>query len=188
MAATADREILAARAVLERYAEVYGLDDDGPVPVEDIAESLCGLRVCDAPLDPGVSGMLLLRRCEIHVNALEAGLWPARRRFTIAHEVGHWELHRDEIDDVTVTRTADYEAPAAKGRSPEQLREREANRFAAELLMPEPRVRGAVERDGADVVALAGAFGVSALSMAWRLYNLGYVTRRPRRDDYDPGL
>ncbi|MGA0122414.1 MAG: ImmA/IrrE family metallo-endopeptidase, partial [Gaiellales bacterium] len=118
MSATADREILAARDVLARYAATYDLDAEGPVPVEDIAESLCGLLVRDIPLDPGVSGMLLLRRCEIHVNALEAGLWPARRRFTIAHEIGHWELHRDEIDDVTVTRTADYEAPAAAARSP----------------------------------------------------------------------
>lgn len=187
MATTEDREIAAARGVLARFADVYGLPERAPVPVEDIAESLCGLHVRDVPLDSGVSGMLLLRRREIHVNALEAGLWPARRRFTIAHEVGHWELHRDEIEDVTVTRTADYE-PAAGARSPEQVREREANRFAAELLMPEPRVRAAVGRDGADVVGLAGAFGVSALSMAWRLYNLGYVKRRPRRDDYDPGL
>ncbi len=188
MATPQDREIVAARGVLDRYADVYGLADRGPVPVEDIAESLCGLHVRDVPLDPGVSGMLLLRRREIHVNALEAGLWPARRRFTIAHEVGHWEIHRDEIEDVTVTRTADYEPAASKKRAPEQVREREANRFAAELLMPEPRVHDAVGRDGADVLGLAGVFGVSALSMAWRLHNLGYVKRRPRRDDYDPGL
>ena len=112
MATTDDRETAAARGLLERYGAVYDLPATGPVPVEDIAESLCGLHVRDVPLDPGVSGMLLLQRREIHVNALEAGLWPARRRFTIAHEVGHWELHRDEIEDVTVTRTADYE-PAA---------------------------------------------------------------------------
>jgi len=188
MAATEDRDTAAARGLLERYGAVYGLPDAGPVPVEDIAESLCGLHVRDVPLDAGVSGMLLLQQREIHVNALEAGLWPARRRFTIAHEVGHWELHRDEIEDVTVTRTADYEPAGARERSPEQVREREANRFAAELLMPEPRVHGAVGRDGADVPGLAAAFGVSALSMAWRLYNLGYIKRRPRRDDYDPGL
>lgn len=114
MAATEDRDTAAARGLLERYGAVYGLPDAGPVPVEDIAESLCGLHVRDVPLDAGVSGMLLLQQREIRVNALEAGLWPARRRFTIAHEVGHWELHRDEIEDVTVTRTADYEPAGAR--------------------------------------------------------------------------
>ena len=54
MATTEDREIVAARGVLGRYADVYGLAAQGPVPVEDIAESLCGLHVRDVPLDAQV--------------------------------------------------------------------------------------------------------------------------------------
>ena len=65
------------------------------------------------------------------------------------------------------------------------IREREANRFAAELLMPEDRIHAAVEVHGADVVAQAERFNVSALSMAWRLFNYGYVTCRPFRGDYE---
>jgi hypothetical protein len=34
-------------------------------------------------------------------------------------------------------------------------------------------------------VAQAERFNVSALSMAWRLYNYGYITRRPNRRDYE---
>jgi uncharacterized protein DUF955 len=78
-----------------------------PVPVEDIADSVYGLLVRDvetmdaapgAPAlspDQSLSGLLLPTRGEIWVNAEEARLWPPRRRFTIGHELGHWELHRD---------------------------------------------------------------------------------------------
>ena len=69
----------------------------------------------------------------------------------------------------------------------EQVREREANRFAAELLMPEERVRASVETDGADVVGQADRFEVSQLSMAWRLFNLGYIRRKPKPADYAAG-
>jgi hypothetical protein len=184
MEVTGEREIEAARDVLRRYERTYGPPAEPAVPVEDIAESLCGLRVVDRPLPAGVSGVLDIATCEVRVNADEVARWPARRRFTIAHEVGHWELHCTEIVGRVVTRTVDHEPPAHSARTPEELREREANRFAAELLMPEPRVIAAVGRDGADVVGLAGAFGVSALSMAWRLYNLRFITRQPRRGDY----
>ena len=186
VAVTEDREILAARELLARYADVYPLESAEIVPVEDIAESFLGLLVKDAKLDDGVSGMLRIREREITVNATEGVVWPRRRRFTIAHEVGHWQLHKDDIADLVVTRTHDY-VPAAreKAKTPEEIREREANRFAAELLMPEDRVHAAVDVHGADVVAQAERFNVSALSMAWRLYNYGYITRRPNRRDYE---
>ena len=63
--------------------------------------------------------------------------------------------------------------------SPERLREREANRFAAELLMPEQLVAGAVDRHGPDPVALAPLFAVSDLAMGFRLVNLGHLQALP---------
>jgi Zn-dependent peptidase ImmA (M78 family) len=48
--------------------------------------------------------------------------------------------------------------------------EREANVFAAELLMPEPAVRSAC---GDSISDCAKTFGVSEEAMHWRLYNLG---------------
>ena len=132
------------------------------------------------------SGELRIREREIRVNVAEGDRWPRRRRFTIAHEVGHWVLHKDDIADRVITRTIDrVPRERAKATTPEQIREREANRFAAELLMPEDRIHAAVGSHGADVVAQAERFQVSALSMAWRLFTYGYVTRRPRRSDYD---
>lgn len=52
------------------------------------------------------------------------------RRFTLAHEIGHWLLHRE------VVLFRETPVTDASLRSPSTPREREANVFAAELLMP----------------------------------------------------
>ena len=186
MAIAEDREIVAARDLLDGYAGVYALESDCIVPVEEIASSYLGLLIRDEALADGVSGELRIRTREIRVNAAEGERWPRRRRFTIAHEIGHWVLHRDDIADCVITRTIDR-VPRAReeAKTPEQIREREANRFAAELLMPEDRIHAAVAEHGADVVDQAARFDVSALSMAWRLYTYDYIRRRPQRRDYD---
>jgi hypothetical protein len=56
--------------------------------------------------------------------------------------------------------------------------EREANVFAAELLVPEPLVRQHLSRDES-TGGLAATFGVSSEAIAWRLYNFGLTDRRP---------
>jgi Zn-dependent peptidase ImmA (M78 family) len=55
--------------------------------------------------------------------------------------------------------------------------EREANVFAAELLMPEGAVRSEATR-----VDIAQHFGVSAEAMGWRLYNFGLCDEVPISD------
>ena len=59
--------------------------------------------------------------------------------------------------------------------------EREANVFAAELLMPEPPVRGAWEELG-DVDACAARFDVSPTAMHWRLFAFDLVKEKPLGD------
>lgn len=56
--------------------------------------------------------------------------------------------------------------------------EREANVFAAELVMPEPAVREVFGQQG-DVNEVAAIFGVSPLAMHWRLYSFGLVDAPP---------
>jgi Zn-dependent peptidase ImmA (M78 family) len=56
--------------------------------------------------------------------------------------------------------------------------EREANIFAAELLMPEDAVRAEWLRTP-QVPAMAFTFGVSPNAVQWRLYNFGLVDDRP---------
>lgn len=89
-----------------------------------------------------------------------------RQRFTIAHELGHKVLHGVEKDRET---PPDF---MSDSHDPDEV---EANRFAAELLMPEDYVRAAVDVRGIKNLAkLAGLFLVSTGAMKWRLTNLGY--------------
>ena len=59
--------------------------------------------------------------------------------------------------------------------------EREANNFAASLLMPEQQVRRAAA-EGLDVDAAAERFGVSDIAMEWRYFNLRITDERPQRN------
>jgi Zn-dependent peptidase ImmA (M78 family) len=110
----------------------------------------------------------------VGVNSLHAAV---RQRFTIAHEIGHYVLHRRRrfIDEVWV----DYRDERASAGTYKQ--EVEANGFAAELLMPEDLVKrslgrlidSGLELSGSDVAAsLADEFDVSTEAMSHRLTNL----------------
>lgn len=165
-----------AHAVRERYLDTFG-GEGLPVPVEEIAEDLLGLRIEERP-GMACSGMLLPAEWTIVVNPAEDvaddGRPIRRRRFTIAHEVGHWICHVVGADRVAPVycRAADLAADA------DRVLEREANVFAAELLMPEAAVRAAWEELG-EVAACAARFDVSPTAMHWRLYGFALIPHRP---------
>lgn len=138
--------------------------DDLPVPVDAIAEDLLGLRVRVTPT-LGVSGMLIPAERLVHLDATEP---PVRRRFTLAHEIGHWVVHCPPGAGAPpiLCRATDVAGET-------DLREREANVFAADLLMPAGHVRRLAVALAPDAGLLAARFDVSEPAMAWRLYNLG---------------
>jgi Zn-dependent peptidase ImmA (M78 family) len=156
-----------ADALLSRHLATFS-GAAVPVPVEAIAEDLLGLRVRVEP-SLAASGMLIPSQRRILLNGAET---PLRRRFTLAHELGHWTVHCAGPSPTPILCRA-------VGQRPEpDAREREANVFAADLLMPEREVRAAVA-DGAGIAALVEAFDVSDEAIAWRLFNLGLVASRP---------
>src|SRR5437763_342190 len=133
-----------AHALRERYLTVFG-GPEIPVPVESIAEDYLGLRVEQAYMD--CSGMLLPTERLIRINAAEGprNEPPLRRfRFTIAHELGHWICHALETAEPAVSYCRAIDLTQAADRS----LEREANIFAAELLMPERAIVAAWESSG----------------------------------------
>jgi hypothetical protein len=152
-----------------------------PVPVEDIADSHLGLLVRDvedltlAPGAPtltagqGLSGLLLPNRGEIWVNAAEAREWPARRRFTIAHELGHWRLHRD-VEHAVYCRAAMIDAELKTDTSSLPASEEEANAFAAAVLMPAPLIREQYVACDRDFDRLCRRFASSGAAMGKRLH------------------
>ena len=99
---------------------------------------------------------------------------PNRRRFTVAHELGHYVLHdRDAyVDKGYCVNFRDLDS--GSGTKSEEI---EANRFAAALLMPQAMVRRAFDNlafelagpNDDELSALARQFGVSTQAMAYRL-------------------
>ncbi|MNH33579.1 hypothetical protein D3C72_2040330 [compost metagenome] len=100
----------------------------------------------------------------------------------MAHELGHYYLHRDKLTDEPGSGFIDFkslESVSAFLRpdtTPEEeelaVQEKEANTFAAEILMPEDKVREFYALNG-DVKDTADAFKVSTVAMAVRLEKLG---------------
>jgi hypothetical protein len=162
-----------------------------PVPIEEIADSHVGLLVRDvedlgtAPGAPTLaegqllSGLLLPTIGEIWVNATEGREWPARRRFTIARELGHWRMHRDAEERNVFCRAASIEPADAKARAPLPPAEDEANVFAAAVLMPARLVREHYARDRRDFSRLCNKFGASGAAMGRRLH----AVIKPRSGD-----
>jgi hypothetical protein len=98
-----------------------------------------GIRIHNAWLDAGVSGELVpLEDGRFQINVSEDDN-PRRQRFTVAHELGHYFLHRHLIgtgigDDKAYRSTGvgRYHNTAIGPRE-----ETEANQFASNLLMPD---------------------------------------------------
>ncbi len=154
----------------------------GPVAVGDIVRSK-GITVRYVPLEADLSGMIFMKEgAVIIVNSLHH---PNRQRFTLSHELGHFEMHMKEIGaEVHVDKK--FLAFARDGNSSlgSDRKEIEANRFAAELLVPQQfliqELRGRiidVENENL-VKELADNFQVSRQMMTFRIAELADSGRR----------
>ena len=172
-----------AEQLLEQIPDWIWDGESLPVPIEEIADSWCGLHVRDveamdaAPgcprLDDGqtISGLLLPSRGEIWVSAQEAQRWPPRRRFTIGHELGHWQLHQEGQTSLFCRHgSIDPGEEVKDERPPLDPIEEEANVFSASLLMPARLVNEHYNKTGGDFERLCEMFGASGAAMGRRLH------------------
>lgn len=149
---------------------------EAPIDPVLIAEKL-GVLVVPQDMPDDVSGMLL-RRGDEQVIGVNQKHHENRRRFTVAHELGHLRLHRGRpliLDTDTRVNFRDTVSSMATDRE-----EMEANRFAAALLAPEPMVRRAAReaefRTAQELVLImARRFEMSEMAMNYRLINLGII-------------
>ena len=105
-----------------------------------------------------------------------------RKRFTFAHELWHFFLHKYYIEwwDTSFIDTdktlALFRANIYDSMSDEEkLMEREANIFASELLMPEELVRRAYIELWYNIKALSEMFFVSQQAITRRLLDLSLI-------------
>ena len=156
--------------------------ENPPVRVDKIAEKLKA-KLSFEPFEgkDDISGILYRgeKQTIIGINSTHS---KARQRFTIAHEIGHLVLHDGElfVDQSVRVNFRDKRSSLA-----EDKQEIEANKFAAELLMPKEMIRREVVKCIAKkraatepqlIIELARIFEVSEQAMGYRLFNLGIIS------------
>lgn len=140
-----------------------------PVPVGRLAHDL-GLLVQSRTLDPNISGSIRPEESApsgflIEVNNIDVDV---RQRFTVAHEIAHFLVHRTAIGD-GVTDTILYRSNLSSRQ------EVEANKLASAILMP-IRLLEKWKADQAEAEVsetklerIAFAFKVSTLAAGFRM-------------------
>ncbi|WP_348862079.1 ImmA/IrrE family metallo-endopeptidase [Neorhizobium sp. Rsf11] len=136
-----------------------------PIPVLEIAERN-GVNVIFADFgqhSQSVAGFCDFKNARLYVNKEDR---TERQFFTIAHEFGHWVLHRD----VFLAHPDRYPVlPRFQNVDLHSPMEKEANYFAANLLVPERLLRPVIT---APIASLASIFRVSRTMMEHRVNNV----------------
>ena len=168
-----------ARSRAERLVEQLRIVDP-PVDVRRIANEF-GIRVIETDLGEEVSGILVTGG-DTRVIFVRKRDPAYRKRLSIAHEFGHYYLgHQFEAGEhVHVDRGHLVIQRGPMASEGVDLKEIEANQFAATLLMPsqilmkEARSLGAALSER-DISKLAGRFMVSDQAMTIRLTSIGLL-------------
>ncbi|MCL2874272.1 MAG: ImmA/IrrE family metallo-endopeptidase [Defluviitaleaceae bacterium] len=144
-----------------------------PVDLEKICEEY-GIKIIYENLEPlekehkgeKISGVMLISDKNNKFIVVNQNDVDTRQRFTIAHELGHYFLHMNGHED------KNRSIVSFRGRSNKM--EREANIFAAELLMPAEEVKRIYNSTPFPVAFyLAEIFDVSEIAMGIRLKEMG---------------
>ncbi len=170
------------REVVERLLDEHAIKQ-APVHADYLAKQL-KIEVKFEKADDDLSGFLFrdpqTKKAIIGVNAAHP---ENRKRFTVAHELGHYVLHEgrtihvDENPKKLAFRINLRDEKSAKGDDDD---EKEANLFAAELLMPAKFLEKDLKGkdidllDDEQLVDLAAKYKVSVQALSFRLANLGY--------------
>lgn len=136
--------------------------DEVPVRVGALATAL-GLKVVLAALPLKISGLIKPDdngSFVIKVNRFES---KERQRFTIAHEIAHFLIHRDQINAGVV------DSVLYRSKLSSRV-EAEANRLAADIIMPRDKIIELENETGiTEPVQLAQRFAVSREAMEIRV-------------------
>lgn len=152
--------------IVEADRVISAHQKEAPVQTIDIAKAL-GIRVYKVGNWPENLSAMIRKDAErggssgyaIYVNDKHPRV---RRRFSIAHEIAHFALHRSLIGD-GITDDALYRSNMSNAV------EAQANRMAADILMPWHLIRQATDAGINTVEALAKHFDVSKSTMSIQL-------------------
>ncbi len=118
-----------------------------PIPVEDIIEISLGINIVPTPgmMDNfGVDAMFAYDFSQINIDEHQFNSVETRARFTLAHELGHFVLHRQYVEEQKFENTELWKKFVLSDLHREPL-ETQANMFASVLLMPTDHVASQFE-------------------------------------------
>lgn len=162
-----------ARKRAQQLLEAVGITEPA-IDIEEVAKYL-GFLVIPFEFPDSTSGLTFIEEGvkTIGVNSKHA---PVRRRFSIAHEIGHYLMGHEAYDhgDTYIEDRPSY-------LDPQNRQEMEANEFAAELLLPKKMLEIDVAEMGLEVESLAKRYQVSEQAMWIQLIDLGIASDYQRR-------
>lgn len=160
---------------IEQTADDLRMAYDGSDDFTDVTKIAreIGLTVYEVLFNQkDIDGMIATEdsKTSIYVNK---GNSEVRKRFTIAHEIGHYILHHD--DSMEQDFIVDYRQAIMNYETQEDLiKETQANMFAAALLLPKDLVKEAWSKYK-NIEKVSKLFQVSAKALVIRLDNLGCI-------------
>lgn len=159
--------LLGARLSAARLVDRFGIRAPAEIDLEAIATAL-GVHPCEGPLE-GCEARLVRKGSQGIARVSSAIPEVGRKRFALAHEIGHWVAHAEAapVPSVTVAICSEADLCPYNG-SGEEI---EANVFASELLMPTRlfRPRCAEAEPSLDLVrSLAETFRTTLTATAFR--------------------
>jgi len=137
-----------------------------PLDVEEVARRFGISIISDSSFHEEISGTLEKDENDKWTIRVNANHHPNRRRYTIAHELGHYCLHRHQKDSFK-------DQIFFRGLERSRM-EWQANTFAGEILMPEEQFRLFLQDGIHDIDELARKFQVSSLALRIRASELGF--------------
>lgn len=164
---------MASATVLDQLETINSFRERAPVDIFGLIRAL-GVEFSEAFLEPEISGMIERAGKDRYRIAVNYNDPDTRQRFTAAHELGHYMLHRDKIGDGVDDDRLYRSTPKGKyyNTAIGRTQETEANKFAANVLMPIDLVTeklGGRIADRSLAQSLARDFQVSEQAMCIRL-------------------
>lgn len=164
---SADLRRIFAVGEAKRIWKLYGFSAPRDLVLEDLALAM-GVVVLEARLDSADARLIRKGRRGL-IRVRQDIRQPGRKRFAIAHDLGHWRLHEKESQVLACTSEDLHENYEGSGL------EIEANCFASELLMPEalfkPATQGVVPAPDV-IIGLAGTYATTLTATAVRFVEL----------------
>ncbi len=140
----------------------------GEIDVESLAWLAGSLHIEEGGLDTAEGSLVASEKGGvIRVNHRSS---PGRKRFTVAHEIGHRVVHGTSIHSDSLRQLRQWTG---------DTREREANVFAAELLMPTHLFAPQVHRRGASMEGIRDLAALFRTSLMATEVNFVHHTREP---------